>query len=284
MNENAMCWGSLLQFLPRNSTLCRGILGTGMLGGYLMNTGSGPCDVGDFDDFLSDCGLMPIDPSELGDNHTLGVLVVGQEGWTPECLDRIVQAHAGKRLRVYSQEMVIASMALGKDVFEEMNPEDLQRVFGDEGHPALDYLREERGFAWPSTTVEVQPSAITVNFTEFDAPGTGFLSFMGYHVGKNSELSDDERRTILDYVMRVEIQPALDADRIYAAEWGPPMSTARLQKAANCISTFTRLRKRNKSHDFSVAIEEWESDLEYLRQTYYSKLASRFSWPDTEVP
>jgi hypothetical protein len=244
-----------------------------------MSTGAGPCDEEDFDDFLNKCKIELYPVSDDTSDGAPSVLVIGHEGWDEDELDRAIEARVGGTLRVYSQEMVIASLALGEDVFEFLDEDELAS-FGAE-HPALQYL-EERGFEWPSTNIRLTESeSTTVAFTSMDSPETGLLRLMGYQVGYTG-LDEKQRRRILDRVLSMELRPASSRDRYYLDQWGRPSSAKRLHKMANCLAAFAASKKRIRNKDYSVAIEEWESDLAYLKKAY-SSLRSDFAWPSTKV-
>lgn len=272
MDEVALPWGVFLSHLPRNATLCRGVLGSGV-----MTTGSGPCDEDLFDEFLRACGIWVTDLGESGPN----VLVIGHEDWDEDELDAAIEARSGGQLKVYSQEMVIASIALGADVYLACETDELEQ-FGV-GHPALEYLSEDYEFDWPSTDVIARPPGLVVNFGSFDSPETGLLRHMGYAVGKTNGLPEGERRRILEDVMGRRLLPASKADEFYLDQWGEPASPERLRKTANCIASFVRLKKLDVHRDNSAAISDWESDLRWLKGKYYEHLGSRFRWPDTAV-
>jgi len=265
-------WDVLLEHLPRNGALVRGILGVGV-----MTTGSGPCDEGEFDECLKACGVWVAAPSDSGPN----VLIVGHEDWSEENLDEVIEGRAGGTLRVYSQELVFASLALGADAFDVLTSDELLD-FG-EGHPALEYLMAPIGFDWPTTDVPERTRGLAVPFSTFESPETGLLGHMGYHVGKTSDLTQAERREILDEVIAAALRAASPPDEYYLGQWGDPRTPDRLRKTANCIASFVRLRKLDTTKDNSVAIGDWEEDLRYLKSQYYGSLGSRFVWPDTSV-
>lgn len=269
MLGSAMPWQTLVGLLPRNAALCRGILGV-----EVMSTGSGPCDEQEFDGFLSECG---VDVFGVGPEGP-GVLVVGHSGWSEDVLDSAIADRPSGSLRVYSQEMIIASLALAADVYEICGTEELA-AFG-EGHPVFEYLLREWEFDWPSTriTESHQSTELVVDFGGLSSPETGLLAHMGYHVGRTG-LSPESRHAILDRLMGMRLVPASLDDTPYIAEWGQPMSPRRLQKTANCLATFAATKKRARKGDYTKAVMDWESDLAYLKTKYYTDLASRFQWP-----
>ena len=165
MQESTIAWETLISHLPRNAALCRGILGE-----FVLGSGSGPWEESEYDKFLKRCGVIPYPLDTEGPS----VLVIGHTDWDKDELDSAIETRAGKSLRVYSQEMVLVSLALGADVFDICDKEQLI-VFG-EGHPALQYLMEDWGFDWPTTEVTISKSSrVVVDFGGFESPETGLL-------------------------------------------------------------------------------------------------------------
>lgn len=241
-----------------------------------MTAGSGPWHESEFDDYLQACKIEPYPLSGDAEEDTPGVIVIGWAEWQQEDLESAIQARAGQTLRVYSQEMVVASLAIGEDVFEAFNETELYE-FGAT-HPALQYLRS-RSFDWPSTNVA--EASATISFVDMTSPETGLLAEQGYHVGKTGVVAED-RRAILRYLMSLQINPKSARDEQYAKQWGRPGSPERLKKLADCLASLAKLRKRNRTRDYSEAISDWESDLDYLKNVY-SHLRTNFDWPSTVV-
>lgn len=103
------------------------------------------------------------------------------------------------------------------------------------------------------------------------------LSYCGYRVGANGG-SEQRRRRILDDIY---LRPLPFMDNVaYLREWGEPQSSQRLQKMAETIAAFTRNARRQNTRNFGTAISHWESDLAYLKQTYYDS-RFYFQWPRT---
>jgi len=65
-------------------------------------------------------------------------------------------------------------------------------------------------------------------------------------------------------------------------EWNAPKTPWRLKKIAYCLATFTKNAKRRSNSDsFWQAIEDWESDLAWLKRNFYDGVYnSKFVWPD----
>lgn len=106
----------------------------------------------------------------------------------------------------------------------------------------------------------------------------GLLSFYGYKVGIKG-LPELERHKILDAVFTL---PLLSVNsESYLKEWGEPNSVERLQKLSRSIAAFARTAKGRTNGDFRKAIQDWESDLIYLKKTYYNTNYFSFQYPIT---
>ncbi len=270
MGDPVFAWEVLRTRIAENAVVCRGIVGT-----EVATTGSGPIAEDDFDAMLRRCGIEVFPP----DQSDSEVLILGQDYWDPKDLDAALETHNGGHLRIYSQEMVLTSLMLGRDVFELCSEEELLE-FAD-GHPALQYLSTPK-FEWPSTEVSISEHQLVVDLAGGEWPETGVLKHMGYRVGRKG-LGAAERRETLGRTLAVELIPGSVGADEYIAQWGAPGSPERLHKVANCLASFARNHKHIVTADYSKAIADWESDLEYLRTTQY-RAAMGFQWPDTEVP
>jgi hypothetical protein len=127
-------------------------------------------------------------------------------------------------------------------------------------------------FKWPTTDAPKSSSRLAT----FEAQGEGILSYLEYRVGKTNGLPTKVRRAILERVFIGKLPPVFS--RAYMEAWGTPKSTRRLQKAAECIAAFARNAKRRDDDRFEQAIQEWESDLEWLYNRYYVD-QFQFAWP-----
>lgn len=270
MTNDLFSWREILEHLHKNAVVCRGILGF-----EVITIGSGPFGEMEFDEFLNKCGISIYEVSE----SDLNKIIMGHDDWQEDELDTAIKAREGKSLKVYSQEMVLASLALGNDLFDVCSREEIES-FG-RFHPALEYLMNNMGFDWPTTKVSLGLNSLIVDFIGGEWPETGVLRKMGYKVGKYG-LNEDERREILDKVFNVELIPGSDDTKEYIEEWGNLNSEKRIKKMANSIASFIRNKRRDESRDYSVAINEWEEDLKYLKKKYYRKNYG-FIWPDTFV-
>jgi hypothetical protein len=133
---------------------------------------------------------------------------------------------------------------------------------------------QETQFAYPTTKANPSSQNLSNDVFKYEQ---GLLKHYGYKVGK-SGLSQTARWRILD---RVFSQPLLQIDNAaYLSEWGEPKSAKRLQKMVDSIAAFTRNAKRRNRRSFSKAIQDWETDLAYLKRSYYDNYFS-FVYPRT---
>jgi hypothetical protein len=140
----------------------------------------------------------------------------------------------------------------------------------------ISYLsaKEVQSFRWPSTAV-IGDSASALRIAHFDYD-QGLLKFMGYAVGQKGAYRN-RRQQVLDYVFNEKV-PKVQSNE-YMAEWGEPKSINRLKKLADSLATFARNARRRRSSDMDHAIAEWEEDLKYLKDTFYTG-RFRFDWPE----
>jgi hypothetical protein len=131
-------------------------------------------------------------------------------------------------------------------------------------------------FPWPDTEAAAGRQALEQGIFRIDI---GLLKMLGYSAGIEG-IGEGKRRDILSDVYEQEL--LLLCGHPQQEQWGPPKSAKRLQKLANVIASFVRnaKRKRNPPH---VAISEWESDLRYLKRSYYTGIYD-FLWPNTAAP
>ena len=151
-------------------------------------------------------------------------------------------------------------------------------------HPALKAVRELRkdinfldeAFQWPKT--EATPGEKALGPTDW--PQIGMMKFLGYSVGVNGETKITRQRILSDLFQKVNL-PKVDS-QAYVDEWGAPESGARLRKMAQSIASFCRGARRRDEYAMSLAIDEWEEDLAWLKTTYYDgKFDRQFQWPET---
>jgi hypothetical protein len=137
---------------------------------------------------------------------------------------------------------------------------------------ARDAAESPQHFAWPSTTAKGGNGMLNSG----DWNLIGILSWLCYRVGATQGEPEGVRRQILDLCFDEVLPPINGLD--YMVSWGPPGSSARLKKLASEIASFTRNGKRKRSANLSVAVADWEADLDYLYRKYYVG-KFRFAWP-----
>ena len=131
----------------------------------------------------------------------------------------------------------------------------------------------EPDWPWPipDVTGGKGKSAFAGKFADVSA-----LKLLGYSVGTNG-LGVTERKELLERFFTGQL-PSI-VNELFGDAWGNPGSEERLKKMADTISSNCKNFKRNDASRYRVAIEDWESDLSWLRKNFYKK--GRFPWPDT---
>jgi len=104
------------------------------------------------------------------------------------------------------------------------------------------------------------------------------LSLIGYIAGENG-LKDNPRRAILRRIYEETLPNSHSTE--YMSKWGEPGTHMRLEKMARFLAEFCRKQRRKQSPS-QQAIRDYESDLEWLKDEYYSKEMG-FHWPDTSI-
>lgn len=129
-------------------------------------------------------------------------------------------------------------------------------------------------FEWPTTSTTVSYGQLEDDVFPLEI---GVLRTIGYTVGLTNGLEQEARRSLLTSFYTTT--PNLPDEHPQAVEWGGPSSASRLFKLANTIAAHTRNAKRRKQRP-SAAISDWESDLEYLKRTFFDG-TFQFQWPTT---
>ncbi len=129
-------------------------------------------------------------------------------------------------------------------------------------------------FTWPSTDAPINKHGSLGDLYWYKE---GLLSYVGYQVGKTNGVSTRLRHKTLDCVLFNKLPNVQSKE--YMDEWGEPKSVTRLKKMAECLASFCRNAKRNNPHSYRHAIDDWQSDLTYLKETYFN---SGFPWPKTD--
>jgi hypothetical protein len=256
---------TVLHQLVNNSSLCFSILGQDV-----VTVGEGPIPGDKFDQFLHSCGITVHD---VGYNS--GVIISGRMQWESRHLDKQLAVRQNDSVRIYSQEMILFAMAMGGDPFDLCNYFELFELGA--GHPALTYLMKS-GFNWPSPVFHGGRCGVIEGS---DWMAEGLLKHLGYTVGITRGLPEPERHRILDRAMAANLN--LDGQNRFGSDWGNAGEKNRLHKLAQSIAKFIVLhRGRENADSYETAIEQWESDLAWLRERYYRDWM-KFRWPQTHV-
>jgi hypothetical protein len=266
-------WEAIYPYLDLNKTICRGILGE-----VVGTQGNGPYFEEAFDDFLVSCG---IEIRPITDARSSPVVVLGRRDWNEQDVDALLE-DAFTQPRIYSQEMVIASMAIGHDIFEVDEDGLLVMERFAPGHPALEYVwgyqRLDSEDPWgsapkpdeqeevPELDDLVPVETMTVEFAaDGDWPEVGPLGELGYRVGKVRGLPRHQRREILFRCFRIQLIPTSTWTAQYIADWGQRCSQHRWERMCRALEWSITKAERTTARDMSVAIAEWQEDLRFLR-------------------
>jgi len=131
-------------------------------------------------------------------------------------------------------------------------------------------------FPWPTTTAPA--AADDADALQFPV-SAGIMGFLGYRVGATG-ITPAKRQELLDYVYRGNL-PSINSQE-YMDGWGAPQSGARLRKMAESIAAFVRNSRRRNPTRLRTAVAEWESDLAFLKRSYYEGRYD-FPWPTSSV-
>lgn len=241
----------------------------------LATLGSGSFQEAEFDAMLQEFGFDLVFPGDKSVSEEVEVMVLGREGWDEESIESQLAGREGKILRVYSQEMFIASLVSGLDFLQELGVGQLLGIAKE--HLALEFLINS-DLNWPETSVASLPT----EYRPFDADGQvdrSPLKELSYTVGITHGLPARERREILSSAFLGDL-PWVHSDE-YMSEWGRNATRRRLWRISHHLSWLARTWKHSPNH--TEAVKDWVSDLEYLRKKYY-KPWMRFKWPKVQVP
>jgi hypothetical protein len=274
MSVSDFPWEAIYPYLDLNKTICRGILGE-----VVGTQGNGPYFEEAFDDFLVSCG---IEIRPLTDPRFFPVAVLGRKDWSEQDLDPLLEGPF-TRPRFYSQEMVIASMTIGRDIYEIYDDGSAVQDFLT-GHPALEYVSgyqppdsedpwgappkpdEERDDAPELDDLEPVETMTVAFAADGDWPEVGPLGELGYRVGKVRGLPRHQRREILFRCFRIHLIATSTWTAQYIADWGQRCSQHRWERMCRALEWSITKAERTTARDMSVAIAEWQEDLQFLRE------------------
>jgi hypothetical protein len=231
--------------------------------------GNGPFDQADFKEFLKKC-RVPM----WKRNTPVNVLILGRDDWKPEAVNEIVEDAEGAVLQIYSQEMLISVLAGHPDPFRVWPlRERLWDMYAfRDGHPGLEYV--SNGWAgWIKGVGFSSAVSWGDGTSDFNQVEQSPLSAMGYRAGV-SGLDEGSRRRILRSAFEGPL-PFVESSA-YMEGWGSPTTAERLKRIAYHLSNMIDThRHRTNLH---VAVHDWETDLAWLKNTFYRGVAT-FYWP-----
>jgi hypothetical protein len=235
--------------------------------------GKNPFSRGKIWSYLND---LEAEAKYLKDIKAPDLLVLGRS-WVDDSekrlTKRLLKRRQGERLRICSQEMLLAWAMTGID--PNKRPETADTFV--EGHPALEFVLEELGDRWPGT----DPIPTSGGNGDFEGPTKSPLKRLGYEVGQ-SGASKSKRRSLLRKTYRKPLDDLPgNYPQEYIQKWGPGESGKRLQRIANHLAANCR-NFRKRDGNYGLAIDHWEEDLEWLKQKYYYPLTYGFEWPNTK--
>lgn len=227
--------------------------------------GDGPWPIDNFTELLQEIGF---EVWQNGCDADIEVVIVGRENWSESVIDAQIEERDGESLRVYTQELFVMLLAMQADPLEIADPESLLKFV--DGHPVFEYLFNQE-FPWPETAFEDGPPAtIGEGFDGEDASSP--LYKMGYSVAQQVALTPSRRHDLLEETYAEESLPWCISDE-YMDDWGEANSRKRLRRIAWHLHLMTKRFKRHME-----AVARWESDLDWLKRTYYKPI-HRFRWP-----
>jgi len=105
-----------------------------------------------------------------------------------------------------------------------------------------------------------------------DRPGEGWLSYLGYHVGKVNGLSKKKRRDILKEAFYKPIPIKAQFDENHVLWWGPAGSQERFEKLREWLSS--SITERSGKSEMAEAVNDWTDDLLWLMSEFHQGSAS----------
>lgn len=261
---------ALLQWLAQDGTPeCIGLDEDSQLGW----SGVGSYDADAFDRLLIELGIQQYALPHPSITH----VVVGRVGWSKEDLLAQINMRQGQTLRVYSQEMLLAAVIVGRDPLDCEDEEVLDSF--RRGHPALEFLAQSE-LEWPSVS-----TSDTSEIEDIGGESLGVtespLHALGYKVGETSWLSQQERQQILREAFEMEDLPWVESDA-YMEKWGTARSHQRLWRIAFHLAM---LLNGPVGRDWRKpqTRKDWIQDLDWLHEKFYTSRRFRFTWPDVTV-
>jgi hypothetical protein len=233
-------------------------------------SGSGPWVIEEFEEFLVDKNFdcVPIEDQA-------SYLVIGERDIDEDEIHRFITNSIENSVipRIYTQELFICFLALEDDPLEVWSEESLMAAV--EGHKGMDFVFSYEEIVWPSFSLEES----TDDFSVFEIDADEWnqespLRQLGY-TAREGALSQNQRRQKLTEAYTASIDRYIESDD-EQTRWGQPKSAQRLYAIASFISWLCDFQGRTRPN----ALEKWQSDLRWLKQTYYHN-RMKFKWPIT---
>lgn len=265
--KSALLHPTVLSWLVKDGDYIKADVNNGWLG----VTGTGPWEQASYKNCLKELGYTFYPLSD--EDHSC--VIVGRNGWSAPDLRNLIDAHQGKSLRIYSQEMFVAKLATGRDPFDAQDVELLDAFAED--HPALQFLMSLPD-PWPDITDTSSAEVTLVPPGSYGGVTQSPLNILDYHAGVTANQSAATRRNILEQCLGSRHLPfSDDSSADYIAQWGRSNSAQRLYRIALHLKILAE--GQGKDPRKQQARLDWISDSKWLKENYFSKYKRSFSWP-----
>lgn len=205
------------------------------------------------------------------------LLILGRFNHQEGVVESFLDDQRGTALRICSQEMLLSWIYTGCDPNRYV--ESLSQFI--DGHPALERVREILEDRWPEPGEGIPSVSSKGGGNIFDAEvEEGPLKRLGYEVGEYGK-TITTRQEVLEEAFTASLEEFPGTYPLgYLEKWGKPESGVRLEKMTKSIATFCR-NYRKRSDASAQPINDWETDLEWLKDRFYHPLNFGFDWPST---
>lgn len=171
---------------------------------HLGTIGDGPWEKCEFDRFLRNRMFKPIKPPK----PSIDGLIVGMRGWSSEVLSKQIQGKNTNSLRIYTQELFVFGIILGRDPYDVLEQKVIEEVA--ERHPAIQFILNN-DFAWPWKVGEFKPAGAHMNKLTPSAA-------LALVVGPNPLSRPEAQRRLWDYIKKHKLQDTQQRRMINADE------------------------------------------------------------------
>lgn len=230
--------------------------------------GSGPWHSEDFDQFLRDRQIHPVEVPHAD----IDGLVVGVEGWSVEDLEAQIYGRTPDDLRVYTQELLVIGLVLDADPYDVLEQAPIDDVGNN--HPAIQHILN-RDFRWPWPTQTSTKAREDFDDDFFNWQEESVLKRLGYTARADGP-GPLGRQQLLAKAFELRTLPGVQTPD-HQLRWGPPMSAQRLKALSGFLAWLIAFQGRDKLD----ARAKWIEDLEWLKLAYYRDTMA-FSWPSPD--